>query len=129
MSGSHTRKPMSERSLQISGVQPPSESMISRDRAATPARRHMVRTYARPRPFRYAGISLLSRRALAVDGARDVHARVDAELAQDAADVAFDGLLAQVQPGGDLAVAQAVGDQFGDLALARGEGREQVAAG
>src|SRR5215469_14025661 len=45
------------------------------------------------------------------DPARDLGARVEAELVQDAAHVAVDGALGDEQARADLLVAQAVGDQ------------------
>src|SRR5215475_9614580 len=45
----------------------------------------------------------------------------DAELAEDLAQVVFDGAGADEQPGGDLPVGQVPGDQPGDLLLLRGE--------
>src|SRR5215470_9669216 len=46
---------------------------------------------------------------------------VDAKLAEDLAQVVLDSTGANEQPGGDLPVAQVLGDQPGDLLLLRGE--------
>src|SRR5215471_14663095 len=45
----------------------------------------------------------------------------DVELAEDLAQVVFDGAGADEQPGGDLPVGQVLGDQAGDLLLLRGQ--------
>ena len=57
--------------------------------------------------------------ALALDDARDIHARGGGELHEDVAQVRLDGLLAEEELGRDLAVGHAVGHELGDLALAR----------
>src|SRR5438094_5062267 len=60
----------------------------------------------------------------------DLGPGAEAELVQDAADVAVDGALGDEQPRADLLVGQAVGDQPGDIRLARaerpGRGRSRV---
>src|SRR5436190_20125803 len=60
----------------------------------------------------------------------DLGPGAEAELVQDAADVAVDGALGDEQPRADLLVGQAVGDQPGDVRLARaerpGRGRSRV---
>src|SRR5215470_8547871 len=53
--------------------------------------------------------------------AGDMGAGVEAELVQDAANVALDGTLGYEQAGTDLLVAQAVGDQPGDLLFSLAE--------
>jgi hypothetical protein len=57
----------------------------------------------------------------ALDRAGDIVARGDVELAEDAAQVAFDGLDAEEELGGDLGVGAAVDDEARDLGLALGE--------
>lgn len=52
---------------------------------------------------------------------RGLRAVTHAELAQDVADMGLDGLLRHGQHVGDLAVVEAVADQFQDLELTRGE--------
>src|SRR5579859_5041956 len=52
---------------------------------------------------------------------RDLHPRVEAELVEDVVDVVVDGALREVEPRRDLAVAQARGQQAGDLLLAAAE--------
>ena len=54
-----------------------------------------------------------------VDGDLDAIAQI--ELGQDAGDVALDGGLAEVEPGGDLGVRQALGHQPHDAELAFAE--------
>src|SRR5690348_10422981 len=61
------------------------------------------------------------RAAGALDGARDLDPGADVELVEEVADVALDGLGAEVELGGDLGVGAAVDDQLGDLELARGQ--------
>src|SRR5436305_12781752 len=53
--------------------------------------------------------------------ARELVARRELELAQDARDVALDGFRRQAQPSRDLLVQVAAGDQLKHLALARGQ--------
>src|SRR5579859_6346143 len=61
----------------------------------------------------------LLRRLLAVfrrrHPARDLRARAESELVEDAADMAVDGALRDEQPGADLLVAQTVRDQARDV--------------
>ena len=57
------------------------------------------------------------------DGARHLDPRRGRELAEDVAQVRLHRLLAQEQRGGDLLVRAPVGDELGDLALARGQRR------
>ena len=56
-----------------------------------------------------------------LDDAGDLHARVGPELGEDVADVGLDGLGAEEQLLGDLAVGLAVDDAAGDFELALGE--------
>src|SRR4051794_23841645 len=51
----------------------------------------------------------------------ELRARAHAELRVDARERALDGLLAEEERGGDLLVGGALGDELGDLALARRE--------
>ena len=62
---------------------------------------------------------------------RGLDAVLQIELGEDAADVGLDGLLADYQLAGDLAVAVPAGDEVEDLAFARREGLEagRVAVG
>ena len=72
-------------------------------------------------PFGLAGISV-------IDGVEDeFDAGGDAELFEDAEEIFLDGVLAEFEFAGDLAVAQSFGDQGDDLLLARGQ--QAVAAG
>ena len=66
--------------------------------------------------------------ALAADGLGDLRARANAELAEQPAHVALDGLLGQEQLGRDLLVGAAERHEVGDLALAAGEPGQAVAA-
>src|SRR5437773_3809685 len=61
----------------------------------------------------------------------DLGPGAEAELVQDAADVAVDGALGDEQPRADLLVGQAVSDQPRDIRLARAErpGHGQARAG
>src|SRR2546430_4196031 len=52
----------------------------------------------------------------------DLGTRVEPELVQDVADMAVDGVLGDVEARADLLVAQALGDQPGDLCLPLPEG-------
>src|SRR3954453_3114655 len=53
----------------------------------------------------------------ALDGARQLDARGDVELAEDVAQVRLDRLGAEEELGGDLGVRPAIDDERGDLAL------------
>src|SRR5688500_2234625 len=53
-------------------------------------------------------------------------AAAEAELAQDVVDVGFGGALGDDQSGGDVLVAQPLGDKVRDLLFAAGQGRRGV---
>src|SRR5437773_8895023 len=59
----------------------------------------------------------------------DLGPGAEAELVQDAADVAVDGALGDEQPRADLLVRQAVGDQSRDIRLTRTDRRGRARAG
>ena len=66
-------------------------------------------------PFGLAGISV-------IDGVEDeFDAGGDAEFFEDAEKIFLDGVLAEVEFAGNLAIAEAFGDEGDDLFLARGE--------
>src|ERR1700728_3448667 len=65
--------------------------------------------------------------AVLADPAGEPCRRGEPQLGEDVLDVRVDRALGEVEPPGDLPVAEAVGDQAGDLPLAPGE-RPRLAA-
>ena len=58
------------------------------------------------------------------DGVEDgLHAVGDTEFVKDAEEVVFDGMLAELERGGELAIAESVGEEVKDLLFALAEER------